>query len=180
MKKILMVLILTGCSNEIIVRTDFDKSVEIHRLTRYSWLNKKEIESRNSPLFYNELNDKRIRTAVDAGMAAKGYLIDTEQPEFLIHYHVTIEDKALRVETQPYGYSDSQFWKNNQTDIRRYKEGTLILDFMDAANCELVWRGWAVSVLDDEKLVSEELIRVAVAKILERFPVCAAYEVKNY
>lgn len=180
MKKLLLVLAFASCSSGIIVRTDFDKAIEIHRRTRYSWLDKKEIESRNSPLIYNELNDKRIKAAVDAGIAVKGYILDASKPEFLIHYHITIEDKAQRVETEPYGYSYSQFWRNNQTDVRRYKEGTLILDFMDAENCQLIWRGWAVSILDDGNLVSEELINKAVMRILERFPVSADHEMKNY
>jgi hypothetical protein len=180
MKKLFLILILSSCASDIVVRTDFDKSIEIHRRTKYAWLGQKEIESRNSPLLYNELNDKRVKAAVDAGMTSKGYQLDDSEPEFLIHYHVTIEDKAVRVETEPYGYSYGQFWKNNQTDVRRYREGTLILDFMDSGNCELIWRGWAVSILDEEKLVSEELIRTAVARILEQFPVSAEYEMKNY
>ena len=173
-------MVLTSCSSGIIVRTDFDKSIEIHRRTNYDWLPKKEIESRNSPLLYNELNDKRIKTAVDAGLSQKGYVIDIGEPEFLIHYHITIEERAQAVETESYGYSYGPFWRNNQTDVRRYKEGTLILDFMDATNCQLIWRGWAVSILDEDRLVSEELINEAVISILERFPVSAEHEIKNF
>lgn len=171
---------LGSCSPALVVRTDFDKSVEIHRSTKYSWLRQKEIESRNNPFFYNELNDKRIKSAVNAGLADKGYSLDVDTPEFLIHYHIIIEEKAVAVQTDPYGYSYSTFWRNNQTDVRRYKEGTLILDFMDADNRQLIWRGWAVSILDEEKLVSENLINSAVRDILERFPVSAKHEMENY
>src|SRR5689334_21938438 len=91
-------VLLTSCSAELVVRTDFDKSVEIHRRTKYSWLAQKEIESRNNPLFYNELNDKRIKSAVDAGLTRKGYSVDRGAPEFLIHYHIMIEEKAQPVQ----------------------------------------------------------------------------------
>src|SRR5205085_5217906 len=141
MKKLLLVLIFASCSSGITVHTDFDKSIEIHRRTNYGWLNQKELESRNNPLVYNELIDKRIKTAVNAGLAAKGYKLDVSQPEFLVHYHITIEEKAQKVETEPFGYSYGEFWTRNQTDVRRYEEGTLIVDFMDAGECELVWRG---------------------------------------
>jgi hypothetical protein len=180
MKKLIVILALVSCSSEIVVRTDFDKSSEILTYTRYDWLKREEIESRNSPLTYNELNDKRIKTTVDAGLVKKGYDIDTVRPQFLLHYHITIEEKSQLIETEPYGYSYGQFWRNSQTEVRRYQEGTLILDVMDADNRQLIWRGWAVSILDDRKLVSEELINEAVTEILERFPATSDPELKYY
>jgi hypothetical protein len=180
MKKLLFILVLTSCSSNIVVRTDFDKTSQILTYTTYDWLRKDQIESRNSPLTYNELNDERIKTAVNAGLAEKGYVLDTNRPQFLIHYHITIEEKSQLIETEPYGYSYGQFWRNTRTEVRRYQEGTLILDVMDADNRHLIWRSWAVSVLDDRKLVSEELINEAVKEILERFPSTSDPELKYY
>ena len=180
MRKLLVILVLTSCSSDIVVRSDFDKSSEILTYSRYGWLKQEEIESRNSPLTYNELNDKRIKTAVDAGLAEKGYDLNTSDPQFLVHYHITIEERSQLIETEPYGYSSGQFWRNSHTEVRRYQEGTLILDVMDADNRELIWRGWAVSILDDRKLVTEELINEAVTEMLERFPSTADPVVKYY
>ena len=33
--------------------------------------------------------------------------------------------------------------------VRSYKEGTLILDFVDPETMQLIWRGWAVGAFDD-------------------------------
>jgi hypothetical protein len=48
---------------------------------------------------------------------------------------------------------------------------------MDSRNCDLIWRGWAVSVLDDDKLITEELVDRAVKEIFKTFPLSAAKEV---
>ena len=181
MKKLLLSFaLLIGCSPEIVVRTDFDKSIEIHRRTAYSWLDREGIEARNSPLIYNELNDKRIKTAANQGLQKLGYILDPREPEFLVHYHILMEEKAQVVEIEPYGYSYGSFWRNREIDVRRYKEGTLILDFMDAQNCELIWRGSATSILFDEKVITEELISDAVSAILARFPMSAKMEAENH
>jgi hypothetical protein len=55
--------------------------------------------------------------------------------------------------------------------IYPYREGTLIIDLMDANNKTLVWRGWATSAI--EEAVSrnpEQSIRKAVERIFKLFP----------
>ena len=174
---LLLVFSLTaGCSNEIIVRTDFDKSVSIQRLTQYNWLGQHEIESRNNPLYYNELNDKRIKDEVNRQMAAKGYSISDTDPKMLIHYHIAVEERSM-VRMDELSYSYSRYWLDQRANLVRYSEGTLIIDFMDATNCSLIWRGWATSVLDDSRTMDEELLRKAVHDIFKRFPDSAAKEV---
>lgn len=50
--------------------------------------------------------------------------------------------------------------------------GTLVLDVFDAANGELIWRGWAEGALIDLPRTEEtqQYLDETVAKILERFP----------
>lgn len=167
-KYFIPLLLLIGCSPELQVFTDFDRDVEVHRLTKYNWLPVQQIESRNNPIDFNELTDKRIKTAVNEQLKDKGYVYSEDGAQLIVHYHVIIENKAS-VRTEPLGYYS--------LDTRRYDEGTLIIDFMDSRNCDLIWRGWAVSVLDDDKAISEKLIRKAVNEIFKEFPMSAAKEV---
>jgi hypothetical protein len=172
------VLLLYSCSNKIIVHTDFDKSIEIHRLTTYTWLQKTHTESLNNPLYYNELNDKRIKAAVDERLKDKGYQQSDSLSKLIVHYHLAINDKVV-LNTAPYGYKYSSLWTARGLDTFRYREGTLIIDFMDPENHELIWRGWAVSVLDDNDLITEELINKAVEQIFKTFPPSTIKEVKE-
>jgi hypothetical protein len=56
--------------------------------------------------------------------------------------------------------------------IRQYEEGTLVIDFVDAASRKLVWRGTGSGALESEPTPEETTrgIDRAVAKILEQFP----------
>jgi hypothetical protein len=162
---ILLILWLAACSDQITVRTDSDESVKIATYPTFTWLSKEAIEERNNPLYYNELNDKRIREAVVAEMTAKGYAAVTDKPRLKVHYHIVIEDKT-QVRSDAY----SPYWIKSERDVYTYREGTLIIDLMDGENEMLLWRGWAISALSDTDQMSEELIRKAVAKIFAKFP----------
>lgn len=168
MKKIsglLLILLLASCSEQIIVRTDQDKSIKIASYNSFAWLDKKGIEERNNPLYYNELNDKRIREAVTEQLIGKGYARATESPKLKVHFHIVIEDKT-QIRSDAY----SPYWIKTERDVYTYREGTLIIDLMDAQNEMLLWRGWAVSALSDADQMSDELIRNAVAKIFSKLP----------
>ncbi len=161
----LTLVALASCSNQITVRTDFDKSVNISSFNSFTWLDKHGIEERNNPLYYNELNDKRIKEAVLGQLQGKGYALSEEKPKLRVHYHIVIEDKT-QVRTDVY----SPYWINNQRDVYRYREGTLIVDLMDAEKEALLWRGWAIAALSDTEQMSDELISEAIAKIIEKLP----------
>ncbi|HWA33528.1 MAG TPA: DUF4136 domain-containing protein [Cyclobacteriaceae bacterium] len=175
-KLILLTLVCFSCSRELIVRTDFDKSFEIHRNSTYSWLDNKNIEIRNNPLYYNELNDKRIKDAVNLELSNKGYTLTDNAAELIVHYHIVVENRTA-IQTDPYGYNYGIYWTRGQTDVYRYREGTLAIDFMDARNRNLIWRGSATSIIDDDDQITEETINKAVAKIFMSFPVSVKKEI---
>jgi len=168
-------LMLLSCSSELRVYSDFDRSVSIQRLTNYDWLPVRQIESRNNPALFNELTDKRIKTAVENQLKEKGYVRSEASPQMIVHYHIVVENKAS-IATEPLGYNYGRYWLDKEFDTYRYNEGTLIIDFMDSRNCDLIWRGWAISILDEEA-ISEDLINKAVAKIFKKFPMSAAKEI---
>lgn len=162
-------LSMMGCSNEIIVRTDYDKAIDTKNFKTYQWLPSKDIEMRNNPVYYNELSDKRIKTFVNEQLQNKGFTLVTEKPDVIVHYHIVIEDRSM-VRTDPYGYYYGSYWMTNQKNMYEYREGSLLIDLMDATNKSLIWRGWAVSILDDSKDMPEELLKAAVTKIFTKFP----------
>lgn len=172
---LILLAAISACSSEIVVRTDFDRSVSVQKLTEYAWLAQHDIESRNNPLLYNELNDKRIKDEVNRQLTAKGYVLSEAAPKFLVHYHITVEERSV-VRPEEFGYTYGKYWLEHRTDLIRYAEGTLIIDIMDATNCALLWRGWATSVLDDSRVMNEELLMRAVRDIFKRFPESAARE----
>jgi hypothetical protein len=177
-------LALTACSS-VHVRTDFDPDTDFSRLTTYAWMARPG--NAQDVLADDSLIRNRVMDAVDAELAAKGLRRDASSPSFLVSAHAGTRER-MRVIHSPsspwpwwgYGWRRSSFggwgagvgWGTGwgyDTDVMQYTEGSLVLDFVDPARAELLWRGVATSVMDDE-WGSEERIREAVRELLARYP----------
>jgi hypothetical protein len=155
---------LAGCSS-ISVKTDYDHEVDFGKYKTFKWMPHSEKGGRGT-VHENSLLDKRIKQAVERELTAKGYeLIEAGRPDVLLAYHVGVRERVDVSETR-YGY-----WRgrHGRAYVDRYKEGTLIVDFVDPEIKQLVWRGAATGVISsmEEK---EERINKSVAKIFEKYP----------
>lgn len=160
---------LMGCASTSQVFTDYDRSANLEEYQTFGWLPvSASIEARD-PLYYNELNDKRIKTAVANQLESRNYQF-SEKPELLIHYHIIMDDKTV-VRTDPYGYYYGPYWLRSEVNVYEYREGTLIIDLMDADTNSLVWRGWITAFLKNsnpEKM--DESITKSVRMIFSEYP----------
>lgn len=173
MKKIIAVavLLLAGCSPEIRVYTDTDPDYDLWTYRTFDWAERTNIEANKNPLHYNELNDKRIKSAMLRELQLRGYQLSVEKPDLVLHYHIIVSSQTA-IGSEPFGDIYAPAWMQERTNVYAYREGTLIIDMMDAKTKNLIWRGWAVTPIDgvntSEK--TDELIRLAVSKIFKKFP----------
>ena len=129
-------------------------------------------------LIRNTLFEKRLKNAVDMELQAKGFQKNTEKPDFVIAFYVTVKDK-IEVSSSGYypGYYGFGYWSRyygfgyypRSLDVYQYNEGILVLDFVDHETMELIWRGTYVGMVDAGGL-KEEMVNKAVEHILEQYP----------
>ena len=168
---------LAGC-NTFNVRTDWDPGMAFDDFGKFSWVEPPEVEGA-SPFADNSLLRKRVRFAIEAELAERGFQ-STEEPgdaNFLVTYSVILEDR-LKVN----GYSSSVgggyrshyggFGSiHSTTSIRNYQESTLIIDFLDPGNDDLVWRGWATGIVRTrDRNWRRDRLEKGVKAILDAFP----------
>ncbi len=166
----LAAILLTGCSPQFRVYSDMDPDYDLWTYKSFDWGKQVDIEAGRNPLQYNELNDKRIRTAVQEQLQARGYVSVKDESELIIHYHIIVDNKSV-VTPDPYGYRYSSYWMRSGVNVYHYREGTLILDLMERSTKNLIWRGWAVANIDEiDPQHVDQVIRQAVEKIFLKFP----------
>lgn len=167
----LLYSVVVSCSS-VKVHTDYDKDTNINDYQTFQWLPFNEIEGKGlNPLYYNELNDKRIKAAVDKQLIARGYTKATTSGQLVLHYHIILEAKATPITLDSDDHQYSPQWSKRNVDVYQYTEGTLIIDLMDQDKNMIVWRGWIIGVVDASNMVnSEEAINKAVDLIFEKFP----------
>lgn len=148
---------LVGCATAR-VTTDWDRSISFANYHTYAWIDTPRMEA----MQHVTLFDRRLRSAVEEELAAKGYRKSDASgtADVLLAYHVGVENK---LDVQQWGYVGRQW------DVRDYRQGTLVIDVVDAKQKSLVWRGTVSSEMSDPNPSAEKLGK-AVQKMFARFP----------
>jgi hypothetical protein len=169
---IAVVCILAGCST-MQIATDYDVEADFVGLKTYDWLPRPETASAD-PRINSTLLESRVHNAVDAELAAKGYVKDASgSPDFLVGYHVAVQSQIdVYSMNEFYGYHRGWGWGRSDVHVYEYDQGSLILDVVDPGTKHLLWRGGAEAEVRPSASPEqrEERIQKAVRKILERFP----------
>jgi hypothetical protein len=162
------------------VRSDFDREVVFSHYKTFDWLappvraSEEELRSDpEGPFARNSLLDKRFRAAVNSNLRARGFrYVEGGESNFRLNYHVTFKDKLVGSGSD-FGYVGryhrGAFSSGFNWSVRQYQEGTIIIDIVDRAKDQLVWRGWLTSRNRDGNYDEAEINR-AVNQILMRFP----------
>jgi Domain of unknown function (DUF4136) len=139
------------------VRSDWDEAASFDRLRRYAWIEPEEVPGAD-PFADNSLLRKRVRAAIEADLTERGFaaLEDPEQADFHVTWRILLDEK-LRVNGGGAvygGYGGYGRWPfgvggayGGPADVRDYQEATLVIDFLEPANGDLLWRGWGSGFL---------------------------------
>jgi hypothetical protein len=148
------------------IQTDFDHRANFSRYKTYSW---QEIKASNS------LWDARIKEAVNAQLASKGWTqVDSGGDVAIVAIKTTQTERTLQ--TVYDGIGGGWRWRGfggfgeSTTTEQDYKEGTLVVDLYDASTKQLIWRGSAEEMLSDKTEKNEKTLDKGVAKMFKSFP----------
>ena len=119
---------------------------------------------------------ERVHKGIDRTLAAKGFVLTDDQPDFVVNYDLVAE-RRLDVRTTDdvyygrYGYRVAV----PETTVSEYEEGSLIIDVADARTKKVVWRGIGsgrlrnASGTQDPAELQERVFKV-VDEVLADFP----------
>lgn len=174
---LLLVFFMMACAPSVRVTSDYDRSVDFSDYQTF------KLTQQTTMGHVNSLNKDRITNAIHDEMEKKGFLQSDIEPDLIIHAVTVVKNKrALSVNSNAVGYSrfygPHGFWgtpTNGHATVRSndYKEGTLVIDILDAKTQKLIWTGTANSELNKKPKNPDEAIRTAVAKVLMTFPYCS-------
>jgi hypothetical protein len=156
-------LLFSACSN-FKVTSDHDRSYDFSNLKTYNWTEK-----------HQEMNRSRqpgsgwvlsyIQGQIEQRLTDKGYARG-ENPDFLVAYDAWAE--APISGSLGGGYSGWRGGGASEIGIG-FREGTLVIDVVDPATDQMVWRGQASGGLEDPPISEEQLDKI-VRRVLDRFP----------
>jgi Domain of unknown function (DUF4136) len=146
------------------VKTDYDRGADFGLYKTFSW---EKVQTKDS------LWVDRIKSAVDAQLAAKGW---TEAPAggdvAIIAMETTQNQQTLN--TFYDGFGGGWRWAGGfgdiTTTVQNYKVGTLVIDLFDARTKQVIWRGSASDTLADKSDKNIKNLDKGVQKMFEHFP----------
>lgn len=167
-------VLLAGCSSVSVTR-DYDASADFSKLRRFAWQHDAQPET-GSPRIDNDLMDERVRRAVDAELAEKGFrLVPREEADFLVAYYVEYKQRiggssvSMSAGRGSYGRYGGVGYN---TTISEYDEGYLTIDIIDPASGRNIWRGVGrrTSYEGSSPKKMTKIVNTSVSRILAKFP----------
>lgn len=179
---------ISGCSS-LNLSTDYDPSIDFSAFKTYSWHSGNEYNSA-SLQYLDNIMDQRIRSTIDEQLQKKGYRkVGSMEANFWVNYSVVVKERAdIRTYNNyggmypgfgfrgGYGYGGRPMMgmgmSTSNTQINYFKQGTLIIDVINPATNQLIWRGAADGRLPktSDRQKSDELAIKYVTRILSDFP----------
>jgi hypothetical protein len=195
MKKILLGLVLalggglSACSSAVNVEQRADVNFAKYRTFDFADTEVKTQGDQN-PLLNSPIAQDRIKQAIASELAKRGLRQVESNPDFLVTTHTYVERAERTVyDSYPganYAYPYAVGYRGRFLPINygawysptyyqtprteQYREGTLVLDFIDARTNNLVWRGSMADPVDDPARLGSEFSKSA-KEILDKFPI---------
>jgi len=168
----LCLTIVTGaCSPIRSISYDYNRAVDFSGLRTYDWIPiPTEMQEKEALML------ERIKKAVNFRLEAKGFRITGGESDFLV---ATNFGQVEKLKVYDYGYpyyGPSRRYNYGSYHGRvgsfYYREGALVLDFIDTASKEVIWKGVATVYLSKDQTPEkiDDVVNEAVEKILANFP----------
>ncbi len=164
-----------NCASFSKVYSEEEPGINMHKYHTYNWLDNSSIKQGNQGPELLTLNTQnKIRSAVEEQMNGYGFKPCTDQPDLILHYHVVIKNEVLYVHDWScggQGEGRSNYDRCNRVQRVHYREGTFIIDVIDTKSGNQVWRGVAISVLDNiDPNEMDKRVKAAVQAVFKKFP----------
>ena len=165
-----LTILIGACSPIRSISYDYNRAVDFSGLRTYDWM-PVPVEMQEKEALMLE----RIKKAVNSRLEAKGFRITRGEPDFLV---ATSFGQVEKLKVYDYGYPYYGPYRSYDygpsyggVSSFYYREGSLVLDFIDTASKEVVWKGVATVYLNKDQTPEkiDDVVNEAVEKILVNF-----------
>ncbi|MCZ6830889.1 MAG: DUF4136 domain-containing protein [Gammaproteobacteria bacterium] len=184
---ILLLAVLAACASAPPEPTvDFKQGYDFSNIKTLAFMPQSgSVSGNSSKMFISDMQRERIDDALKQAVAKKGITVidDPKQADLLITWHLVVQEKTdVRTYNtgMSYGAGYGSYnrrahyscWNCGGTEVRvkQYTQGTFIVDVVDPALDQSVWRSVIESKLKGEVQQSQQPYNEAADRILARFP----------
>jgi hypothetical protein len=162
-----LMFLFAGVASAQQVKTDYDRGANFAQYKTYSW---EKVKTKD------QLDVDRIKSAVNAALAAKGWTqVDSGGDVSIVAMEITNTQQTLN--TFYDGMGGGWGWRRfgggfgeATTTTDTYKVGTLVVDLFDTKTKQLIWRGSESDTLSNNSDKNIKNLDKGVDKMFKHFP----------
>ncbi|AHM59965.1 hypothetical protein D770_08510 [Flammeovirgaceae bacterium 311] len=115
-----------------------------------------------------------LKNAIAREMEALGYNMAPD-PDLWVNIGIVVEQKVQTRQTDireaPIYIGQRRYrWEAEERVVRRYEQGTVSIDIIDAERRERIWEGVATGIITDNQRRLEKRINEAMEQLFDRYP----------
>jgi hypothetical protein len=165
---IVLLTVASGClrKEHMVVESDYSYRGNFKRYNSFCFAKVAQADGDSS------MNNPVLANAIKSRMELQGYKLTQKKPSLLVFYKVYYKDLKLQGYVQP----EIENWVKNEDDEAKYdpvkyslREGTLLIQLVDARRNNTVWQGYASGVFDQKSLNSEKYLKRAVRLVFDKY-----------
>lgn len=180
-------LAASACASAVQVRTQLapDAMVAGRRTFRIMSVppRRADVASARSddPMLANSITNRALVDDLTRAFEARGYTPSADSATFSVAYYASAREK-LDITNWDYGYPNwgygwgrrgwwgPRFGPSPYPAVTQYTEGTVVIDVIDPASKNLLWRGEGVSDVSDDPATYSKQLNKTVTAIVSKFP----------
>lgn len=163
----LLLALAAGCASGPTTRVDSNPGIDLNAYKTFAFFE----QGPGSRPAYGSLLAEHLKDSARRQLERFGYVYSDTDPDLRVNYFLTVQDRQeLRSSPGmgPFGY---RAWGNASIETVNYRQGTLVIDLVDAPKKTLVWRGVAEGrVSQKASKNAAATIDSTVAQIFANFP----------
>lgn len=170
-QSVLMLLffaVASACS--VTVKETFDKQTDFTQYKTYCWMAGCEFNFIGPDYLKDSTTQDNIRKAIEAELKQKGLTIQTDNPDLLVGFTITVKDEQAivyhRTEDSPFFIAPLELDRG----VINYSKGSLIIGMADAKESRMVWQSQVSAYMEVKPDLSEANIRKGIKQALKNYP----------
>ena len=138
-------------------RVRHERGTDYEKFKTFAWMDGTRV--------YDETSHDYIVQFITDRLGINGIFMDENEPDLYVVYHTSV-DGEFKITG---GYSMD--WRGaDAIAVSNHVAGTLVIDLVDAADNQLIWRATATATVNQNPKKNREKVRKALDKMFAGFP----------
>jgi hypothetical protein len=122
----------------------------------------------NDPMLVNSITNQALRDEIRRDFESRGYVYAPDRADLDVAFYA-LARPVTDIRTFDYGYTWRGF-PRQAVDVVQYEQGTVIIDVIDPATRQLMWRGQGSAPVSSDPNKYTDVLGKAVQAIVDKFP----------